>query len=121
MLVMFFTWYTHQQRRESSSYLVQLRNDIVKVDEFEGDGAHSLHGLVTPVTIQCIQGAWAIQVKCVIIKLGQVAYTKGGRDSIPAPKSREKESQCCNNKRRCPHSRYHNVSVDLEFSIRPNI
>lgn len=92
MLVMFLAWYTHQQRRESSSYLVQLRNDVVKVDEFEGDGAHSLHSLVTPVTIQCIQGAWAIQVKCVIIKLCQVAYTKGGRDSIPAPTSRKRKS-----------------------------
>lgn len=92
MLVMFLAWYTHQQRRESSSYLVQLRNDVVKVDEFEADGAHSLHSLVSPVTIQCIQRAWAIQVKCVIIKLCQVAYTKGGRDSIPVPKSRKRKS-----------------------------
>ena len=119
---MFFTWYTHQQRRESSSYLVQMRNDAVKVDEFEGDGAHSLHGLVTPVTIQCIQGAWAIQVKCVIIKLRQVAYTKGGTDSIPVPKSK-KESQGCGKKRRYPKSRYmyHNAFVDLKFCVHPGI
>ena len=60
---------THQQRGKSSSDLVQLRNNVVKVDEFEGDRADSLHGLVTPVAIQRVQGAWAIQVQCVIVQL----------------------------------------------------
>ena len=60
---------THQQRGKSSSDLVQLRNNVVKVDEFEGDRTDNLHGLVTPVAIQRVQGAWAIQVQCVIVQL----------------------------------------------------
>lgn len=61
--------HTYQQRRKASSDLVQLRNNAIEVDEFEGDGVDSLHGLVTPVTIQRVQGTWAIQVKRVVVQL----------------------------------------------------
>ena len=82
-----FPWDTHHQGRKASSDLVQLRNNVVKVDKFEGDSAHSLHGLATPVTIQRVQGAWAIQIKGIIVQLSQVTNTQGGGDSIPGTES----------------------------------
>lgn len=60
---------THQQGGKSSSDLIQLRNNVIEVDEFERDRTDSLYGLVTPVAIQRVQGAWAIQVQSVIVQL----------------------------------------------------
>ena len=83
-----FSWDTHRQGRKARSDLVQLRNNVVEVDKFEGDGAHSLYGLATPVTIQRVQGAWAIQIERVIVQLSQVTNTQGGGDSIPGAESK---------------------------------
>lgn len=60
---------THQQGGKSSSDLIQLRNNVIEVDEFERDRTDSLYGLVTPVAIQRVQGTWAIQVQSVIVQL----------------------------------------------------
>lgn len=47
-----FPWSTHRQGRKAGPDLVQLRNDVVKIDEFKGDRTDSLYGLAAPVTIQ---------------------------------------------------------------------
>ena len=69
---------SYRERREARADLGQMRHDAVEVYELERHGADGADRLATPVPVQRVQGAWAVQVQRLAVKLRQVTDIQAG-------------------------------------------